>query len=119
MLTLLRWLVGAGCVLGLTLFGLVLLVGKGFDAFRSGAASEDLFKTALTIGVPALLVAMLLTVAGVGGRWFLHATAAGVSAALAGVAWAVMRTNPGEGALYDAFFALWLVHYFAAAGAGK
>ncbi|MEP7363976.1 MAG: hypothetical protein ABI972_12030 [Acidobacteriota bacterium] len=111
MLTILRWLVGIGCVLGLLMFGLILVVGKGFDGFRSGAGSEDLLRGVLTVGIPVLLVAMLVTVVGAGGRVLLHTTAVGVAAALAGVAWSVMRTNPGEGGLYAGFFVLWLVYY--------
>ena len=84
MLTLLRWLIGIGCVLGLAFFGLILLVGKGFEVYRSGSGSEDPMKSALTVGIPALLLAMLVSVTGVGGR-LLHATAVGVVAALAGV----------------------------------
>jgi hypothetical protein len=86
MLIFLRWLVGIGCVLGLAFFGLILLVGKGFDGFRSGSGGEDLVRTALTVGVPALLVAILVTVLGAGGRVLLHVTAVGVVPALAGVA---------------------------------
>lgn len=111
MLTLLRWILGIGCVLGLLAFGLILVVGKGFEVYRSGSGAEDLLRTALTVGIPALLVAMLVTVAGAGGRVLLHATAAGVAAALAGVVWSVMRTNPGEGSFYAGFFLLWLIYY--------
>lgn len=107
----LRWLLGIGCVLGLALFALILLVGKGFDAFRSGSGGDDFAESALTLGIPALLLAMLITVAGFGGKPLLHATAVAVVAAIAGVAWAVIRTNPGEGSLYAAFLVLWLVFY--------
>lgn len=110
-MTLLRWLLGTGCVLGLALFALILVVGKGFDGFRSGSGSEDVTKAALTVGIPALLLAMLITVAGFGGKGLLHATAVGVVLAIAGVAWAVIRTNPGEGSLYAGFLALWLAFY--------
>ena len=111
MLTLLRWLIGIGCVLGLAFFGLILLVGKGFEVYRSGSGSEDLMKSALTVGIPALLLAMLVSVTGVGGKGLLHATAVGVVAALAGVVWAVLRSNPGEGGLYAGFLVLWLIYY--------
>jgi len=111
MFTILRWIVGIGCILGLLGFGLILIVGKGFEVYRSGSGGEDLLRTALTVGIPALLVAMLVTVVGAGGRVLLHVTAVGVVAALAGVAWAVMRTNPGEGSIYAGFFVLWLVYY--------
>jgi hypothetical protein len=107
----LRWVVGIGCALGLAALALILTVGKGFDGFRSGAGSEDLLRDALTIGLPLLLAAMLATVFGAGGRPLLHLTAAGVLAALAGVLWAVVRTNPGEGSLYAAFLILWLIFY--------
>ena len=111
MLALLRWVIGIGCVLGLSGFGLILIVGKGFDAFQSGAGSENIARAALTICIPVLLFAMLLTVVGVGGRLLLHPTAVGVLAALAGVGWAVLRTNPGEGGLYAGFLVLWLIYY--------
>jgi len=110
-MTLLRWLIGTGCVLGLAMFALILLVGKGFEGFRSGAGGEDVAKAALTVGIPVLLLAMLITVAGFGGKGVLHATAVGVAAAIAGVGWAVIRTNPGEGSLYAGFLALWLLFY--------
>lgn len=107
----LRWVIGIGCVLGLLLFGLILVVGKGFEVFRSGSGREDLVRDGLTLGIPALLIAMLLTVTGVGGRTLLHVTAVGVVAAVAGVAWAIMRTHPGEGGLYAGFLVLWLIYY--------
>lgn len=110
-MTLLRWLLGIGCALGLALFALILLVGKGFEGFRSGAGSDNAAQAALTIGIPALLLAMLVTVAGFGGKGLLHATAAAVLLAIAAVVWAVIRTNPGEGCLYAGFLALYLLFY--------
>ena len=101
----LRWVIGIGCVLGLAFFALILAVGKGFDAFRSGAGGVDLVASLLTVGIPAHLVAMLATVFGLGGRGLLHATAIGVVAALAGVVWAVIRTNPGEGVKLSTHYA--------------
>lgn len=110
-MTLLRWLLGIGCALGLALFALILLVGKGFEAFRGGAGSDDAAQAALTLGIPALLLAMLVTVAGFGGKGLLHATAAAVLLAIAAVVWAIIRTNPGEGCLYAGFLALYLLFY--------
>ena len=111
MLTLLRWLIGVGCVLGLLMLVLILFVGKGFDVYRSGAGGEDVSRAVVTVGVPALLVAMFVTVLGAGGRWLLHVTAVAVAAALAGVGGSVIRTNPGEGGLYAGFLILWLIYY--------
>jgi len=108
---LLRWLLGIGCALGLALFALILLVGKGFEGFRSGAGSDNASQAALTIGVPAMLLAMLVTVAGFGGKGLLHATAVAAVLAIAAIGWAVIRTNPGEGCLYAGFLALYLLFY--------
>ena len=49
----LRSVIGIGSVAALGFFMLILTVGKGFDAFRSGAASEYLLRTLLTIRTSA------------------------------------------------------------------
>lgn len=115
---LLRWLVGALSVVGLAVFLLILIVGKGFEVNRSGAASENLQRMAATAGAPLLLAVMLVSVFVPGSRLFLHIVAAGVALACV-LCLSIVSTNPGEGALYLAFFGLWILYYALAVWGGR
>lgn len=107
----LRWLVGLACAVALAGFGFVLVVGKGLElSYRSGAGAASLVRDALTVGVPVLLLAMLVSVFTPHARGFLSVVAAGVVLAIAGCV-TILRENPGEGSLYLAFFALWGVYF--------
>jgi len=107
----LRWLLGIGLALALTVFVLILTVGKGIgSAYQSGASSEDLVRTLLTLAIPALLAAMLLSVFLPNARAYLHVVAAGVVLAMAGCA-SLLKSNSGEAALYLSGFGLWALYY--------
>ena len=112
---LLRWLIGLLSAMALAVFALILVVGKGFEIYRSGAASVDIARVAAVVGAPLLLAAMLVSVFTPGARLFLHLTAAAVLLACAGCVW-IIRTNPGEGTLYLCFFGLWLLYYALSVG---
>jgi hypothetical protein len=107
----LRWLIGAGCALGLAALALILTVGKGFDAFRSAETGSG--GELWGIGFLTLLAGMLVSVFVPSSRLWMHGTAVIVAAAAVGV-FTILRTNSGEGSLYLAFFALWLVYYYLA-----
>ncbi|MBL8292714.1 MAG: hypothetical protein JNN08_12800 [Bryobacterales bacterium] len=107
---LLRWLVGLLSVLGLVGFFLIVLVGKGFEVYQSGAGSENLSRAAGVIGIPLLLAAMLVSVFLPGSPRFLHVVAAGVTVATV-VCATIIPSHPGEGLLYAGFFGLWFLYY--------
>jgi hypothetical protein len=104
----LRWVIGLGCAGALGVFALILVVGRGFSAFRSADTGRS--GSLLVVALPALLTAMLISVFLPGARPLLHLVAVGVAAAAAGCLW-VVRTHPGEGALYLGFLSLWLLYY--------
>lgn len=106
----LRWVIGLLSALALAGFFLILLVGKGFEVYRSGAGSEELARTVAVAGTPLLLAAMLVSVFIPGVRLYLHIVAAGVVAAMVGCA-TIIPAHPGEGLLYAGFFGLWLLYY--------
>ena len=107
---LLRWLIGILSALALGVFALIVIVGKGFAVYRSGAGSEDMARLAVVVGPSLLLAAMLVSVFVPGASTFLHEVAAGVVLACAACVW-IIRTNPGEGMLSLCFFGLWLLYY--------
>lgn len=111
MLTLLRILLGILSLLALAGFTLVLLVGKGFDSYRSADVSSG--RALIPFAVGLVLGAMFVSVFTPGSRVFLHMLAAAVGALILLCA-TMIRENPGEGALYLSFFGLWLLYYAVA-----
>ena len=109
-MTLLRWMAGIFSLLGLALFVLVMVVGKGFEGFRSGSGSENLGRELATVGIPLLFSGMLLSVLAPGLRWLLHLVAAGVLAAVA-ICARDLKEHPGEIGLYLFGFVLWFGYY--------
>jgi hypothetical protein len=108
---LLRWWIGLGSALGIVLFLLVLTVGRGLgSAYQSGARGERLEAVVLTVMIPALLVMMLVGALRPDWRPLLHVTSA---MALVGAGGCVMllRTNPGEAAMYLSLLGSWLGLY--------
>ena len=108
MLTLLRILLGILNLLALAAFVLVMLVGKGFDAYRSGNVSSA--RDLLPFAVPIVLGAMFVSVFTPGARVFLHIVAVLVGVVVLQCA-TIIPEHPGEGALYLSFFGLWLLYY--------
>jgi hypothetical protein len=106
----LRWLIGLLSALGLIGFFLIVVVGKGFEVYQSGAGSENLARAAAVIGIPCLLAAILVSVFLPDARLYLHLVAAGATAATVGCA-LIIPSHPGEGLLYAGFFGLWLLYY--------
>ena len=107
---LLRWLIGIGAVAALGVFALILTVGKGFDAFRSGSGSDSMVRDAAISGIPILLIGMLASVFLPQARWLMHILAVFVIGAAISAA-TIIPTNPGEGSIYLGFFALWVLYY--------
>ncbi len=112
----LRVILGAASLLGLAVFALILLVGKGFDAFRSGSGGDDALETAATIAVPLMLCGMAASVFLPGNRWLLHAVAALALPAAVYVC-TIVPEHPGEGGMYLTFLLAWLLYYWLAAWA--
>lgn len=111
MIVLLRLVVGLACAAALAGFAFILTVGRGLAlSYRSGAGAAMLVRDALTVGVPVLLLAMLVSVFTPHARAYLFIVAGGVLLAMAGCAM-LLPENPGEGSLYLAFFALWGVYF--------
>lgn len=107
----LRWVLGIGALLGLAVYVLISVVGKGIaSSYRSGSAGENLERLAATVGIPLLLALMLVSVVQPAWRPVLHLTAVCAAAALAGCL-LLGRTNPGEASVYGSFLVLWLIFY--------
>lgn len=104
----LRWVLAIACGGALAVFALILTVGKGFDAFRSADTGNS--SSLLVVTIPAGLLAMLVALFLPQARLFQHIVAAAVVAAAIGCL-TILKTNPGEGGLYLAFLALYLLHY--------
>jgi hypothetical protein len=112
MIVVLRWVIGAGCVLALAIFALLMIVGSGIrSAYQSGAGTFDLVRTVLPWLIPLLLIGMLVTAVSPRPRGLMHVVAIGVALAVAGCG-VVMMKNFGEGSAYAGFFVLYLIYYW-------
>lgn len=113
----LRVVLIATTVIGLAIWGLIMVVGSGLKSwYRSGAGSEELSALAGAVGPPLIGALVLGSLFFPKARGFLHITAAAMALACAGWIWATYEDGPMIWGL--AYFAGWFLYYALALQTG-
>jgi hypothetical protein len=110
----LRILIGVTSVLLMLGWAALLVVAGGLRSwYRSGAGRENVAGALLSVAVPALCLALLLTVV-FPSRGLLHTVAVVVGLCCVGLVW-VATQSPGTAFFALAYLAPWIVYYWLAA----